>query len=80
MDFNTIMRTTDPNVLRTRLTQIDQQIGALGSERELVDACFQKLLAQNAKRPDLSIRPDRHERVRTGHEEENPLNNTGKIL
>ena len=81
MDYKTIMQTTDPNRLRERLSLIDREIGALQSERLVVDGRFQTLLAQNApKHQDLSIRPDRHERVRTGHEDECALNNTGRIL
>jgi hypothetical protein len=80
MDFKTITTTRNPNLLRERLNQLDREIGERQSERVLVDSCFQKLLAQNAQRPDVSIRPDRHERVRTGHEDECELNNTGRIL
>jgi hypothetical protein len=80
MDFKTIMQTTDPNGLRERISQIDREIGGLQAERALVDACFQKLLAQNVEHLDLSIRPDRHEHVRTGFEDSCALNNTGRIL
>jgi hypothetical protein len=47
MDLKTITTTIDPNTLRSRLTQLDQQIGALQVEREIVDKRFQLLLAQN---------------------------------
>jgi hypothetical protein len=82
MDFNTIMRMTDPNTLRARLTQIDQQVGALQSERLIVDRRFQILLSQNYKpQTSFEVKPlIDPARIRTGHEEENPLNNTGKIL
>jgi hypothetical protein len=82
MDFSTIMRTTDPNTLRARLTQIDQQVGALQSERLIVDRRFQILLSQNYKpQTSFEIKPlIDPARVRTGHEEENPLNNSEGII
>jgi hypothetical protein len=82
MDLKTIATATDPNVLRARLNQIDQQVGGLQAERLIVDKRFQILLSQNYKpQTSFEVKPlIDPARVRTGHEEENPLNNTGKIL
>jgi hypothetical protein len=81
MDLKTIVTTTDPNRLRERISQIDREIGGLQSERAVVDARFQNLLAQNApKQQDLSVQPDRHERARTGHEDSCVLNNSERTV
>jgi hypothetical protein len=81
MDTKTIMRETDPNRLRERISQIDAQIGSLQSERLIVDRRFQTILAQNApKQRDLSIRPDRHERIRNGFEDSCPLNGSNRTV
>jgi hypothetical protein len=49
MDYQTVVTTSDPNRLRERISQIDREVGALQSEREIVDRRFQLLLSQNYK-------------------------------
>ena len=81
MTTQEILKTSDPNLLRSRLGQIDNQIGALQSERAFVDRRFQTLLAKNAPRQqDLSIRPDRHERLHNGLEDCCELNNSERTV
>ena len=87
MDTKTILATTDPNRLRERLSQIDQQIGALQSERAFVDRRFQILLQQIAKSAPSTDKPTNfvqplidESRVRMGFEDACELNNSERTV
>ena len=80
MEIKAIMAETNPNVLRSRIDQIDRELGSLYGERKLVDHCFQQLLARNAQKPTAVPAPRSDDPTpRTGFEDSNPLNNRGNV-
>jgi hypothetical protein len=75
MEVSRIAATTDPNILKARLGEIDRAMAQLASERLFVDKCFQRLLARNAQTlTAVPLRPD-EVLARTGFEDSNPMNN-----
>jgi hypothetical protein len=78
MEVSRIAATTDPNILKARLGEIDRAMAQLASERLFVDKCFQRLLSRNAQTlTAIPVRPLFPNEVlaRTGFEDSNPHNN-----